>query len=247
MSIQSRLVEYGDRRTQYEGMLAWDDAWSGPRPGILVAHTIRGRTEFEDSKAIALARLGFAGFALDVYGASQAPRDEAANRAEMETLIGDRQELQRRLALSLRTLQEQSPVDAGQLAAIGFCFGGLCVLDLARTADNLAAAVSFHGLLDAPGKATAAAVAAKVLVLHGWNDPLVPPEKVVAFAEEMTVLGADWQLHAYGNTVHAFTNPAANDTARGTVYDRAADRRSWAALQNLLAEVFDPQPEREKK
>lgn len=239
MSIQSRLIEYTDGRNRYEGMLAWDDASPGPKPGILVAHTIRGRTAFEEGKAIALAKLGFVGFALDVYGKSQPQRDEAACRAQMEALIADRQELQQRLSLSMRALQEQSQVDARQIAAIGFCFGGLCVLDLARTAKDLAAVISFHGLLDAPGNTAGATAAAKVLVLHGWNDPLAPPEKVVAFADEMTAMGADWQLHAYGNTVHAFTNPAANDATRGTVYDEAADRRSWIAMQNFLGELFN--------
>ncbi|MBT8088138.1 MAG: dienelactone hydrolase family protein [Gammaproteobacteria bacterium] len=238
MSIQKQLVDYTDGKVRFEGLLVWDDATDASRPGVLVAHTIRGRTAFEESKATALAKLGYVGFALDVYGVSKQPRDDVACRAQMEALLADRAELQSRLSLSMRILQQQSPVDDSRIGAIGFCFGGLCVLDLARSARDLAGVVSFHGLLDAPGDTGGAAMTAKVLVLHGWNDPLAPPDNVVALAEEMTAKGADWQLHAYGNTVHAFTNPAADDADRGTVYDEAADRRSWAAMRNFLGEVF---------
>ena len=150
MSIQKRVVEYTDGQIRFEGLIVWDDSAAAPRPGVLVAHTIRGRTAFEESKATALAELGYVGFAIDVYGLSQQPRDDAACRAQMEELLADRPELQNRMSLSMRVLQEQSPVDDSRIAAIGFCFGGLCVLDLARTGSDLAGVVSFHGLLDAP-------------------------------------------------------------------------------------------------
>jgi len=134
--------------------------------------------------------------------------------------------------------KQLSWVDASQCAAIGFCFGGLCVLDLARTGSDLQGVVSFHGLLGAPGNTDGNVVKAKVLVLHGHDDPMVSVEQVIAFEQEMTRAGADWQLHCYGNTMHAFTNPLANDPKFGTVYQPDADRRSWQAMQNFLNELF---------
>lgn len=239
MSLQTRLIEYGDGDTAFEGMLAWDDSFSGPRPGVLVAHTIRGRTPFEEGKARDLAKLGYVGFALDVYGASEIGGDDDVSRSNMEALLADRPGLQKRLSLSLATMQQQPEVDENVVAAIGFCFGGLCALDLARIGAALTGVVSFHGLFHAPGNTEGKAVTARILALHGWDDPLATPDSVVALGEELSALGADWQIHGYGNTQHAFTNPAANDTERGTVYDAQADRRSWIAMKNFLAEQFE--------
>lgn len=238
MSVTTRLVEYDDGQTIYEGMIAFDDGHAQRRPGVLIAHTIRGRSDFEEGKAEALAKLGYVAFALDVYGKAELRTGEENTREHMNALKADRDELHARMALSLRVLKEQPEVDASRTAAIGFCFGGLCVLDLARSGAELAGVVSFHGLLDAPTTAGGNPFNAKVLVLHGWDDPLATPEAVLALSEELTAAGADWQLHAYGNTVHAFTNPAANDMSRGTVYDAAADGRSWTAMKNFLDELF---------
>jgi dienelactone hydrolase len=238
LSIQSRLIEYGEGKNTFEGMLVWDDALTEPRPGVLVAHTIRGRTGFEESKARDLAELGYVGFALDVYGKSEIGSDDANTRANMDALKADRSDLQERLNLALLVMLEQPEVDVNKAAAIGFCFGGLCVLDLARIGAPLAAVVSFHGLFDAPGNTAGNHISTSILVLHGWDDPLATPDKVVALGEELSALGADWQIHGYGKTMHAFTNPSANDMERGTVYDAAADRRSWIAMKNFLAEQF---------
>lgn len=239
MSIQTRLVGYGDGESAFQGLLAWDDSLPSPRPGVLVAHTIRGRTEFEEGKARRLAELGYVGFATDVYGVAETGTDDAQNRTNMETLIADREELQRRMTLSFSTLLEQPEVDTGKTAAIGYCFGGMCVLDLARIEAPVKGVASFHGLFEAPENTDGNRVSASILALHGWDDPLATPDKVVALGEELTALGADWQVHGYGNTVHAFTNPVANDGERGTVYNAMADRRSWLAMQNFLSELFE--------
>lgn len=236
MSLQSRLVEYGDCETTFEGMLAWDDNHKGSKPGVLVCHTIRGRTSFEESKAKELARLGYVAMAADVYGASQLGCVDATARSNMEALLADRALLQQRLSLSLETLAQQPEVDAAKMAAIGFCFGGLCVLDLVRIGAPLVGVVSFHGLFSAPGNTSGNKVSTSVLVLHGWDDPMARPDAVVRLGKELTALSADWQIHAYGNTLHAFTNPAANDRQRGTLYDAAADQRSWIAMKNFLKE-----------
>lgn len=238
MSVTTRLVDYDDGHINYQGMVALDDAQPGTRPGVLIAHTIRGRSAFEEGKAEALAELGYAALALDVYGKNELRTDDDNTRSQMNALKANRGELARRLAFSLKILKEQPEVDASQTAAIGFCFGGLCVLDLARSGEELAGVVSFHGLLDAPDNAVARSIDTKVLVLHGWDDPMATPDSVLALSREMTAAHADWQIHAYGNTVHAFTNPAANDRNRGTVYDAAADRRSWVAMTNFLNELF---------
>ena len=136
-------------------------------------------------------------------------------------------------------LAAQDEVDGSRLAATGYCFGGLCVLDLARTGRDFRGAVSFHGLFNSPGNTGGNAINAKVLALHGWDDPMVPPESVVELASEMTAAGADWQIHAYGHTAHGFTNPKANMPDHGLFYQADADRRSWQALECFLRELFN--------
>jgi dienelactone hydrolase len=238
MSLNHRLIEYSDGDTVLEGRLVWDDSVAGPRPGILVAHAWAGRSDFEDDKADALAVLGYTAFALDLYGKGVRGSSTEENAALMQPFLDDRAMLQNRLLVSLETLRAQNEVDASNTAAIGFCFGGLCVLDIARTGEDLAGVVSFHGLFPAPGNTEGNTVKARVLALHGWDDPMAPPQSVIGLATEMSAMNADWQLHAYGNTMHAFTNPDANDPEMGTVYDAQADRRSWQAMTNFLDELF---------
>ena len=228
--------------TAAAGLLTVDERFHGPRPGILVCHTIRGRTDFEDDKARMLAALGYAALAVDLYGSKYRGADIEVLRGRMNALRSDRPALQLRLRHWLDVLKEQPEVNPGSTGAIGFCFGGLCVLDLARSGADIAGVVSFHGILDPPGNTGGNAIVAKVLTLHGWDDPLAPPQAVTALADELTAAGADWQIHAYGNTLHAFTNPGANDSAAGTVYDASADRRSQAAMQDFLTELFGRRP-----
>ena len=238
MSLQHRLVEYRDGDTLLEGRVAWDDRISGPRPGVLVAHAWGGRSDFEDGKADELAGQGYAAFALDLYGKDVRGSSPEENAGLMQPFLDDRAMLQQRLRASLAAMREQPEVDAERVAAIGFCFGGLCVLDIARTGDDIAGVVSIHGLFGPPGNTSDNRVSAKVLALHGWDDPMAPPDQVNALAGELTAMGADWQLHAFGNTMHAFTNPAANAPDMGTVYSAAADKRSALAIKNFLDELF---------
>jgi dienelactone hydrolase len=232
------LIEYGGGSDVFEGFLAWDDAAPGPRPGVLVSHAWGGRDAFAEGKASALAELGYVGFALDLYGKGVRGKDRDACAALMQPFLEDRARLQARMRLALETMCAQDEVDSGRTAAIGFCFGGLCVLDLARSGADVAGVVSFHGFLHGPGEGHGTDIKARVLALHGWDDPMVKPDQVPAFAKEMSQRGADWQMHGYGNTMHAFTNPAANDPGFGTVYNPVADRRSWQTLKHFLAEVF---------
>ena len=239
MVLQQHTIdlEYGGRK--FEGLLVWDDSYVRPRPGILIAPTIRGRTEFEEGKARSLALLGYAALVIDLYGKETRGLDIEQYRTMMNELRADRPELQRRLLSWIETGREQAEIDEQKVAAMGFCFGGLCVLDIARSGADVAGVVSFHGIFDAPPNAAENTIKAKVLALHGWEDPLATPDQVSALASELTSMGADWQIHAYGNTLHAFTNPAANDKTAGTVFNASANRRSWAAMQNFFAELFD--------
>lgn len=238
MTIQSRTVDYTDGAQTFKAYLAWDDSSDGARPAVLIVHTFAGRGEFECDKARKLAELGYVGMAVDMYGDAKQGSTTEENFALMQPLVDDRVELQKRVTLALDAAREQPEVDASQVAAMGFCFGGLCALDLARTGADIKGAVAFHGLLNAPGNTGDNKISAKILSMHGYSDPMAPPESIIEFGTEMTNAGADWQLHAYGNTVHAFTNPEANDADFGTVYNEAADRRSWTSLQNFLTEIF---------
>jgi dienelactone hydrolase len=236
--IKERLIAYEHNGTELEGLLAYDDAGEGSRPGVLVAHAWAGRGEFECQKARDLAELGYTGFALDLYGKGVLGGGPEENSRLMAPFLQDRALLQSRMQLAHETMKAQPEVDTKRTAAIGFCFGGLCVLDLARTGAKINGVVSFHGLFTPPGGASSRNISARVLVLHGNDDPMVPVDNVIALEQELTRAGADWQIHVYGNTKHAFTNPQANDPDFGTVYSANADRRSWQAMRNFLEELF---------
>lgn len=236
MSVQTKSIEYTHNGVALAGLLAWDDAVAGTRPGVLVSHAWAGRSDFENDRACELAKRGYAGFALDLYGKGVLGTSKEENAALMQPFLEDRAMLQARLGEALKTMAACDCVDASRTAIIGYCFGGLCALDLARSGSDISGAVSIHGLFHAPGNPIS--INAKVLALHGWDDPMATPEQVLAFTEEMTAAKVDWQLHAYGNTMHAFTNPQANDPAFGTVYNADADRRSWQTIQNFLSEVL---------
>ena len=238
MAIQTKQIEYRDGDILLEAYMAYDDSSSDDRPGVLISHAWGGRGAHEESKAERLAELGYVGFALDLYGKGVQGSDPKQNQALMQPLLDDREMLQRRMQLALGILRKQKEVDSERVAAMGFCFGGLCVLDLARTGADILGAASFHGLFSAPGNTGDNKISAKVLVMHGWDDPMATPEQVQSLAEELTSMDADWQIHAYGNTMHAFTNPAADNVDMGTVYNEDADRRSWQSLQLFLAEIF---------
>jgi len=238
LSVHTKTIEYNDGDTVLEGFMAWDDSHSDSRPGVLVSHAWRGRSTFEEDKAVRLAEAGYIGFALDVYGKGVLGSTAIENRQLMQPLLDDRVKLQSRMQLAVDVLRQQEEVDSSRVAALGYCFGGLCVLDLARMESDVLGVASFHGLFGAPENTIGNKVTAKVLVMHGWDDPMAPPEHVTTLARELTALNADWQIHAYGNTQHAFTNPAANDSVAGTIYSEDADRRSWQSMQLFLSELF---------
>lgn len=238
MAIVSNTVNYLDEDVVLEGFFAYDDTLEGRRPAVLICHAWGGRDEFVAEKAKKLAEQGYAGFALDMYGKGKRGTSVEENSQLMQPFMDDRAMLQKRINAALSAVKLLPWVDDQQIAAIGFCFGGLCVLDLARTGADLKGVASFHGLLIPPGNLESTAIKAKVLVMHGNDDPMVPVDHVIALEKELTDAGADWQIHVYGNTVHAFTNPIANDPGFGTVYNAVADRRSWISLNAFLQEIF---------
>ena len=238
MTITTRAIDYDHDGTALEGILAYDDAVSGPRPVILVSHAWAGRSDIEVDFAKRLAAMGYAGFALDLYGKGVLGTSNEENEKLMTPFVQDRAMLQARLMKAVDVARGAPEADADKTAAIGFCFGGLCVLDIARTGADLRGVASFHGLFGAPDNTAGKKITAKVIAFHGWDDPLVPPEQVTGLAAELTEASADWQIHAYGGAMHAFTNPQANDPDFGTVYSERATRRAWTALEDFLEECF---------
>jgi len=238
VTIQMRTIDYTQDGNTFEGFLAWDDSAAGPRPGVVISHAWGGSGAFERERAKDIAKLGYVGFALDLYGKGIRGSNPDENAKLMQPFLADRPLLQKRMQLAVATARAQREVDAAKVAAMGYCFGGLCALDLARTSSDVRGVASFHGLFVPPGNTEGNKITAKIIAFHGWDDPLAPPEQVLNLATEMSAAGADWQLHAFGGTLHAFTNPEAKDPAHGFSYNEAATRRSMNMLSDFLGEIF---------
>ncbi|MFT4564176.1 MAG: dienelactone hydrolase [Gammaproteobacteria bacterium] len=233
-----KYVDYTHNGTSLTAYMAFKEDGGKPRPTVMIAHTWEGRGEFVCDKARILAAQGFVGFAIDLYGGGTVGKSVEENARLMQPLMDDRAMLQSRLHCALDALCNQPEVDKHRIAAIGYCFGGLCVLDLARSGASVRSVVSLHGLLGAPGNTNGNKIAAKILILHGNDDPMATKEDVLAIESELSEAGADWQLHTYGNTMHAFSNPNANNPVMGTVYNEVADSRSWTSLINFVHETL---------
>jgi len=236
--LKTEKIEYHAGETLLEGYAAWNSQTQEKRPAVLVAHDWSGKNDFACRKAEKLAELGYVGFALDMFGKGVSGKTKEEKSALIQPLVQDRQLLAQRILAAFETVKQLPGVDDQHIGAIGFCFGGLCVLDLARTGADVKGIVSFHGLLQAPENKTPKQIHAKILALHGFDDPMVTPDIVIRFGEEMTEAKANWELDMYGNTKHAFSNPEANDPGFGTVYNKQADTRSWIAMQAFFKEVF---------
>jgi len=234
----TQTLDYSDGDTELEAYVAFEAA-DTQKPLVLIAHDWTGRREFATQAAERIAAMGYVGVALDMYGKGVfgADGDTDGNAALMSPFAEDRGLLRRRIRAALVAGRNIPQVDPTRVAAMGYCFGGMCVLELARSGADVLGVVSIHGIL-AAGEAINEDIKAKVLCLHGHDDPMVPPEQVLAFGTEMTEAGADWQVHVYGSTMHAFTNPAANNPDFGTVYSATAEQRSYQSLENFLAELF---------
>ncbi|MFZ5432836.1 MAG: dienelactone hydrolase family protein [Calditrichota bacterium] len=223
----------------YEGYVVFDDAQVEPRPGVLVCHEWWGLNDYAKSRADQLAQLGYIALACDIYGKGQRATTAEDAQKLATPFYSDRALLRTRVRAGLDELLKHPLTDQQRVAVIGYCFGGMAALELARSGADIKGVVSFHGSLATPNPEDAKSIKAKVLVLHGADDPHVNAEQVAAFEDEMRTAGVDWQLVAYGGAVHAFTNPAAgNDPTTGVAYNAAADRRSWQAMKNFFNEIF---------
>lgn len=239
-ALVEKAVTYQQGGTTLEGFHVYDDTVAGKRPAVLVIHQWTGLTENEKRRSRMLAELGYNVFAADIYGQGIRPQPPEAGK-EAGKFKGDRTLFRARLTAALDQLTADERTDPAKIAAIGYCFGGTGVLELARSGADVAGVVSFHGGLDAAEDMAAAAgkIPAKVLVLHGADDPFVPAAQIAAFQKEMTDAKADWQMVSYGGAVHAFTQKeAGDDNSKGAAYNEAADRRSWVAMQAFFAELF---------
>jgi dienelactone hydrolase len=237
MIVTENLV-YDGPGGPFEGTISWDDAIDGQRPGVLVSHAWGGQSAFDTEKAEALAGLGYVGFAIDNYGQGKRASTPEECSALMNELTSDRANVLARMTNSWEQLKSHPKVDPSRTGAIGFCMGGKCVLDLARSGADLGGVASFHGVYDPPGLPVSGPIKAAVLVLHGWEDPLAPPSATVELAKELTARKADWQIHAFGHTSHAFTNPAAQSPNSGLQYHKRSSDRAWRMMDDFLGEVL---------
>ena len=238
-ALRTEMVEYTHNGTVLEGYLAYDDSVKGKRPAVLVVHEWWGLNDYIRSRTEQLAKMGYVAFAIDMYG--KGVRAKTAEEAGM--LAGmfrsNRQLMRARANAGLEVLKKNVLVNNDYIAAIGYCFGGGTVLELARSGADIKGVVSFHGSLDNPNPADAKNIKTRVLVLHGGADPYVTPEQVMSFWKEMKGTDAVWQINVYSGAVHSFTNPASgSDPSKGVAYNERADKDSWEAMKIFFAEIF---------
>jgi dienelactone hydrolase len=208
------------------------------RPTVILIPTVMGVSELELGFGRQLIELGYNALVADLFGREFRDAERDVMFGEMKRLAADRPALRRRLTHVLSLVRGIDEVEGNQIVVAGYCFGGMCALDLARSGADIAAAVSFHGLFDPPGLPPEK-ITAKVVAFHGWDDPMVPPDKVVALGQELTEAGSDWQIHAYGHVGHGFTNPHASQLQiDGVFYHQLAAERSWTSFVSLLEELF---------
>ena len=237
--VRLERIDYRHGDTLLEGYLAYDDSMLGKRPGVLVVHEWWGLNDYAKRRAEQLARLGYVAFALDMYGKGKVTTDPKVAGEWASIFRNDRQLCRARAAAGLGVLKSKTLVDPARITAVGYCFGGMVVLEMARGGADLKGVVSFHGGLATPNPADARNIKGKVLVLHGADDSFESPAEIAAFQDEMRKAGVDWQMVYYGGAVHGFTNPeAGNAGIKGVAYNEAADRRSWLAMRDFFNEIF---------
>ncbi|MCB1843552.1 MAG: dienelactone hydrolase family protein [Halioglobus sp.] len=244
MGSTATAIDYpaGDGVTVCKGVYYTPESIRGEKPSgrpvVLVTHAWDGLVDEIHDKARRLAELGYIAFAIDVYGNGKTETDLSKLMDTLGPYMENRALLLERMQAAVTAAKTLPGADAGRIGAIGYCFGGTAVLDLARGSNDVRAVVSFHGGLPGNGLQQSDAITARVLVLHGDDDPLVPQEQVAEFRREMKTRGADWTLVAYGNTMHGFTRPGANNPDFGNLYSPVADARSWRAMQDFFSETL---------
>jgi dienelactone hydrolase len=238
--LVTKMIEYKQGDTTLEGYLAYDDSLSGKRPGVLVVHQWLGLTDYEQNRAVMLANLGYVAFCADIYGKGVRPQSTKEAGTEATKYKTDRALLRLRVKAGLEELKKCEFVDTKRVAAIGYCFGGTTVIELARSGAELNGIVSFHGGLDSPTPADGKNIKCKMFVCHGADDPFETPADLAAFEKEMRDANVDWRLIKYGGAVHSFTQPmAGHDNSKGAAYNERADKRSWQDMKQFFGEIFN--------
>ena len=239
-AVQTRAVTYDDHGTKLTGHLYWDDAKTGKRPGIVVYHEWWGLNDYAKKRARMLAELGYVAFAADMYGDDKVTTSPDQARQWMQQVTVDVDLWRERANLGLAQLKASDLVDTQKLAAIGYCFGGGTVLQMAYGGADLRGVVSFHGSLPAAPEEAKSKIKPKILALHGQADAMIPPEVVQNFEAKATAAEANWELVSYGGVRHGFTNPDAGKAGIANLkYDAQADARSWARMKDFFAEIFN--------
>jgi dienelactone hydrolase len=247
--VQTKDLSYNDGDVVLKGYLAYEpdlmpkpgNAQGAQAPAVLIVHQWMGLTDYEKGRAEQLAKLGYVVFALDIYGVDHRPKDRGQAGAMAGQFKNDRALFRKRLNLGLAQLTGNVNVDPERVVAIGYCFGGTGVLELARSGADVAGVVSFHGGLDAPTPEDAKRIKAKVLICHGADDPFVPRDDINAMKKSFNDAEVDWTMIEYSGAVHSFTQPmAGDDPSKGAAYDKKADRRSWKHMRTFFNEVIGP-------
>lgn len=239
-AIQSKVINYQDEDIPLTGYLYWDDAIKGPRPGVLVIHEWWGLNDYAKKRARMLAELGYVAFAADMYGSGQVTTKPDQARDWMQEVTADVEGWRARAGLGLAQLKASGMVDPERVAAIGYCFGGATVLQMAYSSAPVKGVVSFHGALPAAPEDAKGKIGPKILVLHGYADSFVSKEVVANFRAKLEAAGADWEMDTYGGARHGFTNPdAATFGIENLRYNPQADHRSWDRMKRFFAEIFE--------
>ncbi len=238
--MQQEAVVYKDGDVDLKGYLYWDDAFSGKRPGVLVAHEWWGLNDYAKLRAEMLAETGYVAFAADMYGDAKMTRHADEAKGWMQQIASNATLWQRRANLALEQLKSHPKVDNEELAAIGYCFGGATVMQMAYSGADLDGVVSFHGSLPPATPEQAADVKASVLIAHGDADSFVPADRIGAFKKALSDADVDWEMNIYAGAKHGFTNPYADGYGMdGLAYQEKADRRSWLRMLAFLEELFE--------
>jgi len=238
-AIKTAYVDYKQGSTPLRGYLAYNDSSEKIRPGVLIVHEWNGEGAYVEMRARKLAELGYVAFACDIYGKGVRPTTPQACGATASIYRKDRALTRARVQAGLDVLRRNKLVDPKRIAAIGYCFGGMCALELARSGASIAGVVVFHGSLDTPTPGDAKDIRCPILALQGGDDPLVNQSVVEAFEKEMRDAHVDWQVVQYGGAVHGYSNPKnGSDPSHGVAYNAEADRKSWAAMRTFFSEIF---------
>lgn len=232
--MNERYIKYFENETELEGFAVVDNF--DKKSLVILCHAWRGRDDFICEKARLLAEQGYFCFAVDMYGKGVLGKNNTENAALKKPFIDDRAFLQRRILKGYQIAKEVSQT-TDRIAVLGYGFGGICALDLARSGVDVSSVITVYGHFDEPKNAVITPIKSKVLILHGYNDPIANQQEVKTFTDKLTEQKTDWQVHLYSDTYHAFANPMANDPSSGILYNQISAARSWTQIQHFLQET----------